>query len=102
MHLIAVAQFGGRKIVAAQELDHRQVAGRIDADDDRVVQLAVRHSALHTDPGLVRDMEIGERIALGRDDDARAASLSFLGEDGHKRRRGLGDRGNPLRLGFFD
>ena len=45
--LVAVGQFGGGKIVAAEQLDQGHVAGRIDADDHGVVQLAVGHAAFH-------------------------------------------------------
>ena len=47
LHLVAVGQFGGGKIVAAEQLDQRHVAGRIEPDDHGVVQLAVGHAALH-------------------------------------------------------
>ena len=92
LHLVAVGQFGGGKSSRPSSLNHRQIAGRIDADDHRVVQLAVGHAAFHADAGLAGDVKIRQRVAFRRDDHAGAAPLALLDENRQHRRHGLGDR----------
>ena len=79
---VAVAQLGGGEIVAAEELDQGHVAGGIEADQHGVVDLAVGHAALHRLAAGQSDVEIGQGVAVGRDDHARAAPLPA----GHERR----------------
>ena len=79
---VAVAQFGAGEIVAAEELDQGDVAGRVDADQHGVIDSAVGHAALHRLAAGQDDVEIGQGIAVGRDDHARAAALSAGRENG--------------------
>ena len=99
LHLVAVGHLGGGKVVAAQQLDQGHVAGRIDADDHRVVQPAVGHAALHVAAGGLDDVEVRQRVAVGRDHHARAAAVAFVGEDGDRGFGGLLNRGDAGLLG---
>ena len=69
------------KSIAPKELDQGDVAGGIDADDHGVVHLAVGHAALHRLAAGLRDVKIGQGVAVGRDDHAGAAALSVGRED---------------------
>ncbi len=60
LNFVAVGHFGVRKIVAAEQLDQGHVAGRIDAHDHGVVQLAIGHAALHGIAGLAGHVEVGQ------------------------------------------
>ena len=71
--VIAVGQFGVGKVVAAQELDERDVPCRIEAHEHRVVEPPVGKPALHRDARWLDDMKIGERVAVGTDEHARTA-----------------------------
>ena len=51
-------------------------------------------------PQRLGDVEVGQRVAVGRDDHARAAALAFVGEDGDGRLDRLGHSGNPLLFGL--
>ena len=79
---VAVAQPGDRKIFASEELDEGHVAGGVDADDHRVVEHAVRQAALHEIAGAAGHVKVGERVAVGRNEHARAAPLPARREDG--------------------
>ena len=99
---VAVAQFGMGKVVAAQQLDQGHVAGRIEPDDHGVVDPAVGHAALHGIAAGVRDVEVAQGVAVGRDDHAGTAPLPCRIEDRQHAAAGLGHDGDPLRLGRQD
>ena len=98
--LVAVAHFGAGEIVAAEELDQGHVAGGIEPDQHGVVDLAVGHAALHGRAAGLDDVEIGQGVAVGRDDHARAAALAVRLENRQHRRLGLLDHRDPLGLGI--
>ena len=100
--LVAVAQFRGGEILAAQQFDQGHVAGRVQTDDHGVVQLPIGHAALHVITGRLGDVKVGQRIAVGRDHDARSAALAFVGKDGDGRSDRLGHGGDPLLFGLQD
>ncbi len=99
---IAVAEFGMGEIVAAQHLDQGHVAGRIEPDDHGVVDPAVGHAALHGVAAGVRDVEVAQGVAVGRDDHAGTAPLPCRIEDRQHAAAGLGHDGDALRLGRQD
>jgi hypothetical protein len=74
--LIAVPQLGCGKIVAAEELHHRHVAGRVDTDENGVIEHAVVEPALHKRAGPVNNVKVREGVTVGADEDARAASVT--------------------------
>ena len=78
----------------------RHVAGRIEADQDGVVRLSVGHAALHRLAAGQSDVKIGQGVAVGRDDDARAAPLSAAHKNGEYAVFGLAHDGDSLRLGL--
>ncbi len=75
LHLVAVGNLGGGKIVAAVQLDQPDVADRIEPHHHCVVQLAVGHAALHERAAGPGDVKIGQGVSIGRDHDAGAAPL---------------------------
>ena len=97
--VVAVAELGMGKVVAAQQLDQGHVAGRIEPDDHGVVDPAVRHAALHGVAARVRDVEVAQGVAVGRDDHAGAAPLPRRIEDRQHAAAGLGHHCDALRLG---
>ena len=99
LHLVAVGQRRGGKVVAPQQLDQGHVADRVDADDHRLVQVAVGHAAFHVVAGRLHDVEVGQGVAIGRDDHARAAAVAAVGKHGDGRPGRLGDGRDPLLLG---
>ena len=54
----------------------------VPADEDAVIQDAVREAALHGGAGGLDDVEVGEREAVVGDEDAGPAPLPAAGEDG--------------------
>ena len=92
---IAVGELGKGEIVATDELDQGHVAGRIEADEDGVVELSIREAALHRHAGGLDDVEVRERVAIRADEDPRAPPR-LTGEDRHRRLRGTGNRLDPL------
>ena len=99
-HLVAVAQGGVGEVVAAEELQQGDVAGRIQAHDHGVVDLAVGHAALHGVAARPDDVEVGQGVAVRRDDHSRAAPLPAGREDRQHRPLGLGDHGDASVLGL--
>jgi len=100
LNLVAVGHLGVREVVASEEFDQRHVAHRIDAHDNGVVELAVGHTALHGVAARSNDVEVGQRVSIGRNNDSRPAAPAAGGEDGQHRHIGLGHGGDPLILGL--
>ena len=71
-------------------------------DDHGVVDPAVGHAALHGVAAGLGDVEVGQGVAVGRDDHAGAAPLPCRIEDRQHAAAGLGHDGDPLRLGRQD
>ena len=99
---VAVAEFRVGKVVAAQQLDQGHVAGRIEPDDHGVIDPAVGHAALHGIAAGMRDVEVAQGVAVGRDDHAGTAPLPCRIEDRQHAAAGLGHDGDALRLGRQD
>ena len=99
LHGVAIGHFGKGEVVSAQQLDERHVAGWIDPDDHRVVQLAVGHAALHRLADFTGDVEIRDGVPVRRDNHAGAAALAATREDGHGRLAGALDNGHAGRFG---
>ena len=68
----------------------------------RVVQPAVGHAALHVVAGGLDDVEVRQGVAVGRDDDARAAAVSAVGENRDGGAGGFGDSGDAGLFGGQD
>ncbi len=98
--LVTVAQRRRREMVAAEKFDQSDVAGRIDADDHRVVQPAVGHAAFHGVSGGLGDMKVGERVAVRRDDHPRTAPGAPLAKDGQRGGGGVPHHFHPPCLRF--
>ncbi len=105
LDLVAVAQRGEGKLLAlrfGEQFDQRHVADLVDADDNRVVEHAVGKTALHDRSGALHDVEIGQRVPVGVDQDAGAAALPAAGIDGDDRRPHLVNDLDPLLFHFAD
>ena len=98
---IAVAPRRRREIVASDELDQGDVAGRIDADQHRVIQLAVAEAALE-ELVLAGDVKIGQGIAVARDQHAGPAAGGRSLKDGHDRGGQPGNCRDAGPLGIAD
>ena len=101
-HLVAVGQFGMWEIVAAEQLDQGDVAGRIDAHDHGVVHSTVGHATLHGLAGFAGDVEIAQRVTIRRDHHGRAAPLAARGHHGHRGTAGTLDDGHAIGFGLED
>ena len=65
------------EVVASEHLNQRDVAGRIDANDDGVVQFSIIQSAFHKLAALTRHVKVGQRVAIRRNQNARPTSRSI-------------------------
>ncbi len=97
--LVGVAQLGIGKLVTAEQLDQRDVARRIEADQDGVVRLPVGHAALHRLAAGQSDVEIGQGVTVRRNHHARPAPLAARHKNGEHAVLGLVDNGDSLGLG---
>ena len=100
MHLIAVGQFGGWKVVPPLKLDQRDVPGCIDANNDRVVNHAIVQSAFHERTAGLDHVIVCDGKSVRRDQDARTAASSIRTEYGDRCSTGCHYGLNPLFLEF--
>ena len=86
------------KFAFAEQLDKRDVAARIEADEHGIDEAAVGEADFHGGASGSGDVEVRQGVAVGRDDDAGAAAVAVGREDGD---RGLRDAGDRFDAGFF-
>ncbi len=79
--LVAVAERGGGKVIAAQQFHQGHVAGRVDPDNHSIIENAVIEPALHEVAGPARDVEIAERVTVRADQNSGAASVAAFAKD---------------------
>jgi hypothetical protein len=104
-HPVAVPERNERELVPLllrQELDQGNVADLVESDDDGVVKLPVRKTALQHRPGRLHDVEVGEGVAIRVDEDAGPARLPAPETDRDHGRADPGDDRHPLGLGVED
>ena len=96
-HGVAVGEHGMGEVVASDEFHEGHVAGRIEAHEHGVVEPAVVQPAAEHRAGGLGDVEVGQRVAVGADEDARSAPRR-AGEDRDHRGRRPTDDLDAVRL----
>ncbi len=97
----AVGKAGHGKVVAAQQLDQRQVAHGVDPDNHGVVNLPVAQPTSQVRPGRTADMKVRQREPVGRDQHAAPTPATTRDKHAHRRRHRPLDRLDPPPLSRF-
>ena len=97
---IAIRHRCEREIVSTKKFDQRNVAGRIDSDNHGVVQVAIVHATFHKRVAGLNDMKVGQRVAIGRDDDTASSAVASGAKHTNGGSTGFCDRSDSLLLRF--